>query len=400
MRRKAFMSAVISLIALAGASLIHARRSLYSVGQTPPSRPSQPPNSSTAYVRLKMVRIVDNAGLSEPAEVMTMLIPADWKFEGHVKWHPENSSCPDSENLSSITFRAASPDGLLSFERFPNTFWMWITNSIAADPPCPLHEPVSAETYVTDQLLPEVRSGARVLSAQPEREMSRITTELVRRGNATAIGLGHYVTLQADCTRVTYEYRIDGHTVQESMLGTLITMSNRRPANFSGKGNSGKSSEYYSVHASDFYASRTPQEQAEPNGIIFARILISSRANPRWIAGRKEIVSRLRHDPEHPDGALPRGKLPEMTGQQVADAYRRQAEARMPHAKAYDPSVLPLETFIDSRTSETVELNGGFEFAWSNNFDEYILTNDSKFSPAVEFKEDWVPLRHAAPPQH
>jgi hypothetical protein len=126
---------------------------------------------------------------------MTMLIPADWKFEGQVKWHPENSSCPDSENLSSITFRAASPDCLLSFERFPNSFWMWITNSVAADPPCPLHEPVSAEAYVTDQLLPEVRSGARVLSTQPEREMSRITTELVRRGNATAIGLGQYVTL-------------------------------------------------------------------------------------------------------------------------------------------------------------------------------------------------------------
>ncbi len=230
--------------------------------------------------------------------------------------------------------------------------------------------------------------------------MSRITTELVKRGNAAAIGFGQHVTVKVECTRVTYEYSVDGHPVDESMLGTLVTMSNRRPAVISGKGNSEKYSDYYSMHASHFCASRAPQEQLDSSGIIFARILISSCVNPRWIAGRKEIASRLRHDRDNPEGALPRGRLPEMTDQQVADAYRRQGEARMPHAREYDPSVLPLEPFTDPKTNDMVELNGGFEFAWSNNLDEYILTNDSKFSPAVEFNENWTLLRHAAPHEH
>ena len=128
--------------------------------------------------------------------------------------------------------------------------------------------------------------------------------------------------------------------------------------------------------------------------------MISSRANPRWIAGRKEIVSRLRHDRENSGGALPRGRLPEMTDQQLADAYRRQAESRMPKARGYDRTVLPLEPFIDPRTNETVELNGGFQFAWSNRMDEYILTDDSKFSPAVEFNENWTQLQRQASWQH
>jgi hypothetical protein len=400
MRRNMLLLCITTLIMLASAALMHAGRSSYSRNRSHSSRPTQPPTSSPAYVRLKMVRIVDNTGLSEPAEVMSMLIPADWKFEGQVNWHPEKSSCPDTENISSITFRVASSDGLLFFERFPNAFWMWITNSMAADPPCPLREPASAETYVAEQLLPEVRPGAHILSVQPEREMSRVTTELAKQGNATAIGLGQRVTLKADCIRVTYEYLIDGHAVQESMLGTLITMSNRRPAVISRKADSGKYSDYYSIHASDFYASRFPQEQSESSGVIFARILISSRANPRWIAGRKEIVSRLRHDRDNSTGALPRGRLPEMTDQQVADAYRRQAESRMPKARGYDPSVFPLEPFVDPKTNEMVELNGGFEYAWSNNLGEYILTNDSKFSPEVEFKENWTQLKHPALPQH
>jgi hypothetical protein len=400
MRRNALLPCITALILLASAALMHAGRSPYSRSHSPSDHPARPRTSSPAYIRLKMVRIVDKTGLSEPSEVMSMLIPADWKFEGQVDWHPENSSCPDPESISSITFRVTSPDGLLFFERFPNVFWMWITNSMAADPPCPLHEPVSAESYVAEQLLPQVRPGAHILSAQPEREMSRVTTELVKRGNATAIGLGQHVTLKADCIRVTYEYGIDGHPVEESMLGTLITMSNRRPTGISGKANSGRYSDYYSIHASDFYASRAPQEQLESSSITFARILISSRANPRWITGRKEIVSRLRHDRENSGGAVPRGRLPEMTDQQVADAYRRQAESRMPKARGYDPSVLPLEPFVEPKTNKTVELNGGFEFAWSNNLDEYILTNDSKFSPAVEFKENWTQLQHPASSQH
>ncbi len=146
MRRNILLHCNIVAILLASASLLHAHRSLIPQGRIPSGRLSPLPPSPPAYVRLKMVRIVDKTGLSEPAKVMGMLIPADWKFEGHVKWHPENSSCPDTENISSITFRVTSPDGVLSFERFPNTFWMWITNSMVVDTSCPLHEPVSAET--------------------------------------------------------------------------------------------------------------------------------------------------------------------------------------------------------------------------------------------------------------
>jgi len=353
---------------------------------------------AAAYVRLKMVHIVDKTGFSAPTEVLSLLIPSDWKFEGQITWHPENKSCLDPNSISSITYRVSSSDGLLSLQRFPTSFWMWTTNTNSADSPCPTHEPVSAVFYIKEQLLPQVRSNAQIISAQSLPEMSRITTEIAERNNAAAINFGQQVTAKADCARVIYEYSLEGHSVQESILGTIVTMSTRRPIVVYDKKSASKSSTKYAdsftIHASDFYASRAPVEQLESSDIVFARILLSARINPLWIAGRKEIVTHLKDSGDDSEGPLPQGKLIVMSEREIVEAYRRQAEARLPNARQFDPAVVPLETFLDTKTNQSVELNGGFDFAWFNNNDEYILTKDPNFNPALELKEPWTQLKH------
>lgn len=393
MRRALLVSIVFAMLPTHG-TLVSTRQSFPSLDVSLRQNPS-PPSSSPAYARLKMVRIVDETTFSEPTEVMSLLIPADWKFVGETKWFLENRSCPEMENISAVIFHVISPDGLSSLERFPNSFWTWVTGPAAENPnrknPCPLHEPMSPGAYVSDQLLPKVRPGARILSIQPEDEMTRAVMEAVKRSNATALYLGQNVTAKAECARVTYEYPTDGQIIRESIIGTVITFISRRPVSMShGKGNSVPYSDFYTIHASDFNASRAPETQLQSSGVIFARIMMSLRTNPRWIAGRRLIASRLAHDAENAGGALRHNTLPDMTDQQILDAYRKQSEARLPTAREYDPSVLPLESFVDPQTNKAVELNGGFAFAWSNHEDEYILSNEPSFNPGG----GWTQLLH------
>lgn len=399
MKRRGLLSCFAVTIVPICLAILSVRCRSYAEGQPVSGTGVRAANPSPAYLRLKMVRIVDSDTFSEPIEVTRMLIPADWKFEGKAKWFLENRACPEMENISAVTFRVQSPDGLWSLERFPNSFWTWAVNPVIEGEEhknrCPFHEPVSPASYVSDQLLPKMRPGAQILFEQPATEMSRAVTEILKHSNATAVYLKNE-TAKAECARVTYEYPEGGKFIRESILGTMITMISRRPVYIStGRQNSVRYSDYYSIHASDFNASRVPDGESGTSEAIFARIMMSLRANPRWIAGRREVASHLAHSPEDSEAVLRHNELPEMTDQQIASAYQKQVEARTPTAKEYDPSVLPMESYIDPGTNEGIELNGGFAFGWTNHRDEYILTNEANFNPAAQFNEDWILLRHA-----
>ena len=48
-----------------------------------------------------------------------------------------------------------------------------------------------------------------------------------------------------------------------------------------------------------------------------------------------------------------------------------------------------METYIDPRSNERVELVGGYTSAWSNGKGEYILSDTPGFNAATALQEDW-----------
>lgn len=96
---------------------------------------------------------------------------------------------------------------------------------------------------------------------------------------------------------------------------------------------------------------------------------------------------------------LPVGKSDQATEKQIAESYRLQAQSQLTRARLYDGAARPMELFVEPVTKASAELNGGFAFAWCNNKDEYILTNDANFNPEEKFKESWTQLQRAASPQ-
>ena len=387
------------LLLLAGGSRARAQQS-----DTPDHAFSVTPHVAATpvaggYVRLRMVRVVDQTGLTEPTEALRMLIPADWKFEGQVRWLRENVSCP--ENMTALTFRAASPDQRFLLERFPEAFWTSANNAprdaLRRRASCPLRELVSAEDYFSEETLRQARPGAHVLAVKELPEFSNAQKEQMERADSAALSLGNDTTASADSVRINYEYLNDGQMVEEAMVGTIFSIRSRSNLwPLFGKGP--RYADVYAIHAGDIYVSRAPEKDPQ-SGTVLARILVSLRGNPRWSAGRDDVLEQVLRKRLTADDPLPTGKTEAATKKKIAESYRRQEQSHLTRARLYDAAVRPMQSFVHPLSKAIVELNGGFAFAWCNDQDEYILTNDASFNPATQFRENWRQLEPAAPAQ-
>jgi hypothetical protein len=279
---------------------------------------------------------------------------------------------------------------------------MWVSNAPVAPvqrrSSCPLHELLSAEDYLTAQILTSARPGSRILSSRQLPEFSNAQKQQLERSHPAPLNFGDSVSASVDSVRIDFEYLDEGQTLHESLLGSIFSWRSRYDLwPLFNKGP--KWADYFWITASDIYASR-PLPEDSPSGIaVLARILVSLRENPRWQAGRGDVIEKVQQRRLTPSEPLPAGNTDGVTEKKIAESYRLQAHSQLARARLYDPAVLPAETFIHPITKESVELNGGFAFAWTDDKDGYILTNDPNFNPAEKFKEHWTQLQHPAPQQ-
>jgi len=95
---------------------------------------------------MKRVEIIDTHSFKQPMQAESLMIPADWKFEGSVQWHTRyrgwstDNGIPDPADEGVYedcgfrpfdlddTFRASSPDGRTVIEKAAGTDWQWSDN--------------------------------------------------------------------------------------------------------------------------------------------------------------------------------------------------------------------------------------------------------------------------------
>lgn len=65
-------------------------------------------------------------------------------------------------------------------------------------------------------------------------------------------------------------------------------------------------------------------------------------------------------------------------------------------AEQLDQTIKGVETYVDPRTHERVELSSGYAGAFTNGKGEYLLVETPGVDPAVELHEDWRPLTRPA----
>src|SRR5215831_14073318 len=58
--------------------------------------------------RMKLIKVFDREGWSQPVEAYRILIPSDWNVDGWAHWRQGSIGCPD--NIVDAGLRAVAPD--------------------------------------------------------------------------------------------------------------------------------------------------------------------------------------------------------------------------------------------------------------------------------------------------
>lgn len=375
-------------------------------GQTPP-RSATVNASANHYVRMKMVKIMDAQGWGQPVEVARLLIPSDWRPEGGVNWVSGMTRCPS--NIIQVNWRAVSPDGLTGFEIMPTYAWSWsddpmlqqsIQNSAANNMGCDARPPMRAGDFLTSMVIPGRRRGARVIRAEPLPSVTQAEQEKLQKSYAQMIQGGYMRYVHADAGRVRLEYSVSGNPVEE-WLSANTTVVAAPMASTSGmmNGSMAQTANSFQNSAYNIIAVHAPKGALDGNAKLYAMIVASIRPNPQYQAAVSAWLQNMGRIQQQ--GAMDRHKIWQDAQAYIANSiqqtYAENQRIQNKQAEQFGQLMRGVETYVDPRSNERVELTAGWSGAWSNGKGEYILVDSPGINPSKLLQEDWREM--ARPPR-
>ncbi len=367
--------------------------------QSRPNAPMNQPAAAGHYTRMRMVKIMDSQGWGQPVEVARLLIPSDWKSEGGVNWVSGMTRCP--ANIIQVNFRAVSPDGLTGFEIMPAYVWSWsddpmllqsIQNSAANNLGCDARPPMRAADFLTSMVIPGRRRGARVLRAEPLPSVTQAEQEKMSRGYAQMIRGGYMRYVKADAGRVRLSYAINGAPVEEWLsANTYVTASPMASSAALMNGNMNQSANSFQNSAYNIIGVHAPSGQLDAHARLYAMIVASIRPNPQYQAAVSQWLASMGKIQQQ--GAMDRHKIWQDAQAYISNSinqtYAENQASQNRQAEQFGQMIRGVETYVDPRSNERIELTAGWTSAYSNGKGEYILVDSPNINPAQLLQEDW-----------
>ncbi len=349
--------------------------------------------------RMKLARVVDQRGFGNPMTAMTLLIPADWQFQGNVTYGDGVGCHP---NMVRLSFRATSPDGRLAIELFPGNASMW-----ADDPPavnlmrnlnqktaqynvhgCDVMQPMSADNFLRQVLIPSARRGARVMGSEAMPDAARRLQEETQQAQQIATRYGVYRKFRTDVSRVRVSYALNGQPMEEWF--TAMTSSTGFP------GPNGRMGQtlYYINNADHVFGLRAPQGQLDAQDRFFQMILSTVRMDPEWEGKVRQVRANM--DAKDAQSAAERSFIIAMAGEAQANsihnAYQNATSSREHSMEGWSQYMRGVQTFRNPNTGDTVELSNTYGHAWAGPNDQYILSDSPNYNPNSSWQGNWTRL--------
>ena len=373
-----------------------------SVGAQQP-RPATPRAAAGGVMRMRQVRILDEQGWGQPVEVARLLIPSDWQVEGGVTWAQGMSRCP--QNIVQLRWQAHARDGLTGFEILPQYSWVWsddqlsqqtMYQSAANNMACDANPLVSPADFLARMVLPRVRQGSRVVGAEPMQGLAQAEQQKMMGTYGPMVQQGLLRGVRAEAGRVRAQYQVGNQPVEEWISATIATIA-APTANSAALMNGGvaMTASSFQVTAYNVVGTWAPREQLDQNAKLFATILTSLRGNPQYAAAVGAWLRNIANIQRQ--GAMDRQKIwreaQDYISNSIQQTYRENQVVQDRMAEQFGQTIRGVETYVDPRSNERVELVGGYVGAWSNGKGEYILSDSPNFNPATELHEDWREMK-------
>jgi hypothetical protein len=353
-------------------------------------------------IRLRKISIYDRQGWGQPIIAYTMLVPADWKVQGGIRWNGAYH-CMSSEMITN-RLQITSPDGRYGFEMFPDYSANWYQDPMIAQfqerdraqgqPVCPLARPFNARDFITGIFLPGFRPGAQVVSVQrnpaPAKalydQIMQYTGAMLRQNNAQ---------ISTDAAKVLLRYR---GTEEMVMATTLVTSASMQSPTAMLQGRTANAMVYTS-NSSKVVSYRAPAGELRSMERLYAAMLSSIHINPAWQNAVQQVKLRIQNIKYK--GALDRQRIMSNAMNEIGEMHMKTwqheqaSQDRIAHL--WTQSIREVEDYVDPATRTKVELPEGYKNVWSDGDETYILTDIAGFNPNrdIDTKRDWTQMKRA-----
>jgi len=337
-------------------------------------------------VRFKSVSCVDQQGTG--GEAFSMLIPADWAFQGGAQWLMNNPGMP-----AVIAFRVRNPHGVEMFEAFPNLPFYWTNNPMVA-----MSFPVGSFYYgnevrppgpaldvVREIVVPRYRGqlpGLRVVDQEhlPELAQEMQASSPVAPANLTS----------ADGARVRIQYQVGSEMVEEDLFGVVEVSEQRAPFLMGGV-------QHVFWMADYLFSFRALAGHLDGLSDVFTSMVRSFRLNPAWYSRYTQVSQYMIQNQIqqiHHIGQISRmiSRTSDQISDMVMSSYQQRQRTIDRLSEQFSQAIRGVDEYRDPLGGQSVELPGGYRRGWTNGLGEYILSDDATFNPNVGSTANWEPL--------
>ena len=326
-------------------------------------------------------------------EVLRLLAPKDWQFQGSVTWNYR--IIPPTPTT---VYTVSSSDGRSVAEQFPpdNFYWTedtFLRQSLASSG-LPVRRTMSAAQYLKEIWAPHYRAGVSGMTVLEAQSLPEVATQL-RRSSEQQMNIFGQISpfqfpyeMRADAARVKFQYQRDGQTVVEEATAAISYFISSLAGMYGPIQETG-----WTPTAFSFYA---PAQEMNQKVRLFEVITRSRQDNPAWSLNCTRLSATVTRDQIRQQNAIfarmqEIHRTQEQTSDMIVNSYRERSATYDRIFEKYDQTIRGVETYVDPGTNTHIELPYGYNDAWTNGTD-YVLSSDPSYNPNVGSTQSWKRL--------
>lgn len=368
------------------------------------------------YTVLERVRFMDENGFERPAEAFSVLLPRGWKTTGGVAWKGLDTCRGE---MISARYSATSADGAIRFETLPTHAWGSATDPMmyqsmlmqARNGGCQVAPPMDAGQYLREAFLPMELDGATLVEMTPNADAKQAADQKALKYRQQ---LGGQTEIQNSAVTARLKWPDGTEGIALCQVTNIVAVM-QNPY-------TGDMQRISTSTATERSYIRFPASRKQEAEQVLATLKTSYRTNPQWqqaIDGYFTRLSQQQNRQHHErmaaierqtqaNTAAHNQRMANIQAQGAANTARhnermsnmdaslrtwetQQSSSDRMHA-SFVKTIREVETYRDG--DGTVELDSGFNQAWSRGDGTYILSNSPGFDPRSVFQDqNWQEMK-------
>ncbi len=336
------------------------------------------------YIILKRFRLEDKQGFSQPLEVSSFVLPANWQVNSNVQWNMYSKCIPEMVQAS---INAKSPDGEYELMLYPVTQFDWSDDPVYLDAmqrgfnlhSCHIAQPLDASGYIRNALAPNIQAkvkSAKIIEAlQQQMDAGAMQqTQLARQAGNNAYshrGSAAEGLLQFNDGKEGLAFC--------TIMQTIVTLP----------GTQGNIAHTYQCYANTRLVLKYKAGNEAMARKIMSTLFSTTKLNPTWFNGIQQFFMQIGMDAQKQTWQHIQEvhAVQEQQGNNIIRSWEAKNDASTAaYAKDSDgfgQYLRGVENWTDADGNK-VELTSGYSNAWNKSDGSYIMSNNPAFDPNVE----------------